>query len=128
MKLKQLHLNSDEVILYIESSQNNQCIVYYKDRHREVYNMTVSKFLKYLNHNHKPLKLNDKLYHCPFQINDDLFSPTMNIKDKDCEYFNLLEVENKDIYYYQILESKGMLDKAKERFLEHKKRELYDEY
>jgi len=126
--LRSSQLNNDETILYVEKFQENWCRVYYQDQHYEIYCLTVHKFLKQLNANQNFSRLCKNQYHSPIKIGDTLFSPTMNIKDRDCEYFNLLKVEEKDPFYESLLERKQILKKAKMRYLEHKKRELFDLY
>lgn len=127
MKLKLLPLNNDmKDIIYIGNYQNHWCQVYYDDKHYEIYDMSVHQFLKYLNNNNSPKRLYKSNYHSPIIINNCLFSPTKNIKNSDCEYFNLLKVEEKDIYYENLLDSKKLLDKAKQRFIKYKTQELFD--
>lgn len=100
--------------------------MYYQDRHYEIYNLTVLQFLKKLNNGSKLTKVFKKQYHSPICIDNTLFSPTKNIKDSDCEYFNLLKVEERDPFYERILGEKDFLTKAKLRFLDYKKKQLFD--
>ena len=122
-----MQLDNTEDIIYIERFNNNLTKVYYLDQHYEIYNLTIRQFLKQINHNKNLLRLYEGKYHSPICIGGTLFSPTKNIKDADCEYFNLLKVEERIPYYEHILENKHLLKKAKVRFLEYKKNELFED-
>lgn len=126
MKLKLLLLNNVENIIYVERYQNDWCKVYYQDKHYEIYYLTVNRFLKQLNYN-KPLsKIYKAKYHSPLIIGSTLFSPTRNIKHPDCEYFNLLKIDENDSYYENVLREKQLLDTAKKRYLEYRQSVLYN--
>lgn len=120
-------MQSNNEILYVERDSNG-CGVYFADKHKEIYAMSILKYMKHINNNQNPIKLSHKLYHSPLKVGDYLFSPTMNTKDSECEYFNLLKIDEKNEYFEQLLEERKLLNKAKERFLEHKRREVYNEY
>lgn len=124
--MKSSQLSHDEVILFIEKFQEDWCKVYYQDCHYELYHLTVNKFLKKLNHNQNVSKVYKNRYHSPIKIGNDLFSPTTNIKQSDCEYFNLLKIEERDPFYEELLDQKNLLKKAKDRYIEYIKRVIYD--
>ena len=125
--MKSLLLNNLDNILYIEKYDKNCCSVYYEDKHIEIYDIDVLKFFKSISKNNT-LRSSKTKYNCPIQIGQSIFSPTKNIKDKDCEFFNLLKVDEQDPYYYNLLERKGLLDIARNRYLKHKENELYHLY
>lgn len=124
--MKSSQLNNDGEILFIEKFQEDWCKVYYQDCHYELYNLTVHKFLKKLNNNQDFSRVYKKRYHSPIKIGNSLFSPTTNIKQRDCEYFNLLKVEEKDPFYECLLAQKNLLKMAKDRYIEHVKWRIYD--
>lgn len=127
MKLKSLQSDNINQILYIEKYNNTFTKVYYQDNHIEIYHLSLNQFLKQLNHNQQAIRLYKEQYHSPIVIENTLFSPTKNIKNTDCEYFNLLKIEERNPYYEKLLEEKNILTKAKLRFLEYKKNELFAE-
>lgn len=115
-----------EDIIYIGVYKDRWSKVYYQDKHYEIYNMSVNKLLKYLNNQNSPVKIFNSSYHSPIRIKNTLFSPTANIKQSDCEYFNLLKVEDRDYYYNQFLANRNLLEKAKHRFIEYKTRQIFE--
>lgn len=126
MKLKSLPLNNIDEILYIGVYNNNWSQVIYQDKHCEIYDMSVTRLLKIMNNNQIPVKIYKSSYHSPIQIGNTLFSPTANIKQNHCEYFNLLKVEDNDEYYMNLLLKKQLLDKAKRRFIEYKTKQILE--
>lgn len=126
MRLKSSLLNNLDNIIYIGNFHDNCCKVYYQDKHYEIYRLTVNKFLKQLNNNQRPIRIYTSSYHSPIQIDNTLFSPTTNIKHNNCEYFNLLKIEEQDEYYESVLASKKILNMARKRYIDYKKKVIFN--
>lgn len=125
--MKLLPLNELNHILLVEKDETGLCWVYYDDEHTEIYEHEAFKSFKLICR-HGALKSKKIKYHCPIEIGKDVFSPTRNINDPECGFFNLLKVDEQDPYYEKLLEERELLDIAKKRYLKHKESELFHLY
>ena len=125
--MKLLPLNELSHILLIERYLDKYCAIYYDDHHFEIYRYEYLKSFKVIC---RQATLKSKIikYHCPIKIGKDVFSPTRNINDKDCGFFNLLKVAEQNEDYEKMLEERNLLDIAKRRYLKHMESVLFHLY
>lgn len=86
-------------IIYIQKYHNSS-IIHYSNGERKYVNELPYKLISKLK---KTYDYDEKIYKHPILINDSLLQPTKSIYDKNCEYVNLLLVNDVEFKDFKLL-------------------------